>query len=513
MISEGKAKVTRNVLITSAGKYAEYFLALVSSVIVARGLGVDSYGVYAYIIYVCGWMIQISNISLPTTAIRFVAEARGRNQYKEAESVAGILLRHQTVSSLLVCGVFLTVIQFYRPEVLQGQGNLLFILICIAVFFKARYAFLISVAKGYERFDVEAVSAFSIGLVSTSLMLFLALTGGSLYEFFLVFTVSCMLMTVAATYLCKSRSVSYVKASIESSQLKKIHHYRRITMILGLTGLLGGHVVEIFLLGQYGTNEQIGFLGLSIALTRGLSELCTVGLTMVLMPSLARAFGTKNIKSVQKIFLEATRYYVFLGVGLGFSGLILAEPVVKILYGDEFTGAIWVLSALLLISGIGLAGAAIGAFLSTTDRQDIRLKFSISVVSLHVVLAIWLVPRYTLLGAVYSSGISSAFALVLGFQWVVRNLELPIPYRLYFKLILSGVVAAGISLFLFSLTDLLFVQLISVILFALLYVFLTIKLNCWYRGDIDILMYVVGLLPAAVRDPLQKLLNRLKLQH
>ena len=77
MVRSDKSKIIKNAFISSAGKYGEYVLALVSSAIIARALGKSDYGTYAYIIWMCGWMIALSNIALPTTIIRYVAECRG----------------------------------------------------------------------------------------------------------------------------------------------------------------------------------------------------------------------------------------------------------------------------------------------------------------------------------------------------------------------------------------------------------------------------------------------------
>ena len=508
MVSEKKAKVVKNVLITSAGKYGEYILALVSSAIVARGLGADNYGIYAFTIFICSWMIRLSNISLPTTAIRFVAESRGSGKLDVSQAISSLLLKRQTLNSLAVCAVFMLAIQLYQPEVLRGQQNLLFLLVCIAVFFKSRYGLLISVAKGYERFDVEAITAILIGIGSIALMLYMSFTGADITGFFIVFTLSCVLMALMATLLSKARSIQPKKGAIDSQYLNKIHKYRRLTTLLGLVGLFGGHTVEVFLLGQYGTNVEIGFFGLSIALTRGLTDLCTVGLTMVLMPSLAHAFGSGNLASVKKIFLESTRYYIFFGVGLGLSGLILAEPVILIIYGVEFEDAAWILTALLIISGFAMAEAGIGAFLSTTDRQDIRVKFSLTVLFVQIVLAILLVPRYGLEGAIASSAAATATRLLLGFRWITRNLDLTIPYMLYLKLVISGLIPAGISVSLISVTDALIFEIVAILLFPALYIYSSIMFRCWQSDDLELVKYAVGLTPDFIGNPLNRLIRR-----
>jgi len=508
MISKGRASVVNNALIATAGTYGETVLALVASAIIARSLGPSDFGIYTYVIFVSGWMIRLSNISLPTTVIRFVAESRGNGKLDVSERVAGILLRRQTINSVVVCLAFLALMQFYVPEVLTGQSGLVFIAICVAVFFKARYVFFVSIAKGYERFDVESIALIAVGVLTILMSALVALLQPNLSNFVIVYMGSSYFLLSVTWILLKRSAIGYYYGKVDSNYLKRIHSYRRQAVLLGLVALLGGHMIEMFLLGQYATTAQVGYFGLSIALTRGLRELCTAGLTTILMPRMAHAFGASDMRGVQRIFLESTRYYIFFGIGLGLSGYVIAEPLIRIIYGNEFLEATWVLSSLLLISGYGMAVAAVGAYLSTTDRQDLRVKFSVSVLIVQILLAVTLVPAYGLLGAVLSSAISGLFGAVLGFQWVVRHLGATIPYRVYLKLLFSGLLALGVAMLIAKATEYLLLDILAAIIFAVVYLVVSIKAGCWGKADLDLVKHLIGLLPGGIADSMLGLLAR-----
>jgi len=513
MISTNRASVVNNVIITTIGTYGETLLALIASAIIARALGPSEYGIYTYVIFLSGWMIKLSNISLPATAIRFVAESRGSGKLERSSRVAGILLTRQTINSVLVCLGFILFLQFFTPEILEDQHSLLYALICVAVFFKARYVFTVSIAKGHERFDIEAISTILVGIATIAMVAVLAFVSQRVDSFVMVYTISSYLMLVAAWHLCRSNGIRYERGPIDSEYLDKVHKYRRLAVLLGLVALLGGSSLEMFLLGQYATTAQVGFFALSIALTRGLNELCTAGLSTILMPRMAHAFGADNVKGVRNIFLESTRFYIFFGIGLGLSGLVIAEPVIFIVFGSEFIDAAWVFAAVLMIAGYGMTSAAVGAFLSTTDRQDVRVKFAVSVLIVHFVLVFSLVPLYGLLGAVVSSACSTLFRVVLGFQWVVRNLGVALPYGLYLRLLSAGLLAMAPALALAHYVDFVAVDIFAAVLFAGLYLLLSIKLGCWYSKDLDLVKHVVSLLPGAMSTPLTNWINAMELKY
>ncbi len=503
-----RASVVNNVIITSLGKYGETLIALVASAIVARALGPSDYGVYTYVIFICGWMIRLSNISLPATAIRFIAESRGSSEQERAVRVAGVLLRRQTINSLLVFAGFLVFIRFFTPEVLADQSALLFVLVGMAVFFKARYIFTISIAKGYERFDVEAISVVAVGLVNIAMVLFLAASGQGIDSFVMVFTVTCCLMLMCAWLLCRSNGIDYHRGAIEPDYLDKVHRYRRQALLLGMVALLGGSTLEMFLLGHYASAAQVGFFALSIALTRGLNELCTEGLTTILMPRMAHAFGASNIKAVRHIFLESTRYYVFFGVGLSLWGFVVADPIILLVYGSEYAEASWVFNAMLLITGFGMSSAAVGAYLSTTDNQDIRVKFAVTVLVIHLILVFALVPFFGLRGALLSSALTQLVSTSLGLGWVVRNLGVAIPVGLYSRLLLSGCIALTVPFAISFYASHVLIDLVAATAFPLLYLVTTIAMGCWTLSDLDLVRHVLGLLPERIGAPLLRIISK-----
>ena len=68
--------VLRSVTIVSLSSYVEFALGLVVSIWIARALGPDDFGRYAFIVWLCSWLITCSNNALTTSSTKFIAEVR-----------------------------------------------------------------------------------------------------------------------------------------------------------------------------------------------------------------------------------------------------------------------------------------------------------------------------------------------------------------------------------------------------------------------------------------------------
>lgn len=500
MVRSDKSKIIKNAFISSAGKYGEYVLALVSSAIIARALGKSDYGTYAYIIWMCGWMIALSNIALPTTIIRYVAECRGADRIDQAERLSKKYLTEQSITTVIICLFFVVFTYFFQPEAIKEQPQITALFICIAVFFKARYIYMNSIAKGYERFDLEAISSVVVGVMGVALVAVLAYYQSDVTEFVVAYLLTSFLLMFALWLLFKINKIRLRRGAVDGELLKQATDFKRATVLLGMVGIFGNRTVEMMLLGQFASSEQVAYLTIAAALTKGFVDLLTVGLTSVLMPSMANAIGRSRTDELQKLFLESTRFYLFCGVGIAFSGILLAKPVIAAVYGADFLSGAWVMSWTMGISGMAMSGAAVGAYLSTTNNQRLRVKFAATVITCNIILAVILVPKLGLVGAVISIGVSALIGLILGFQWVVRNLGATIPFGRYFRIILSGVLAILIVYGPVYYYDDLLISFFAFFLYAFLYLILSIRLNCWLQADYALISSFVVKLPARLNQ-------------
>lgn len=509
MVSSNRSRILKNALITMAGKYGEYILALLSSAIIARALGPTEYGVYAYIIWISGWMIRLSNISLPLTIIRFVAECRGSGYPEHGDHLAHHYSSQQSLTTLLVCLSFSLGIYFFRPEALKEHSFEIVGLICVAVFFKARYMYLVALAKGYERFDFEAIASVLVGIISIGMVAILAWYQEPVSSFVCAFALTSLFLAIAIALMLRFNKIRISRGELPESLLSRAKSFRRATFLLGAVSVFGNRSIEMFLIGQFASTQDVGYLSIAGALTRGLVDLLTVGLTAVLMPAMASAFGGKQNDRINRLFSESTKYYLFFGLAIAVSSFFISKPVIQIIYGSEFLAGSWVMTVVMFSSGLSLSTVSVGSYLSTTERQDLRVKFALAVLGFNLLIAAVLVPRFGLNGALISIFSSAIFSTCIGFQWVARNIEGSLPYGVYSRIILAASCSALPCLWLNYNIRFTLAWLVYAGLFAALYLLFSVLLKCWNNDDYRMVGSIASKLPPILAKPIQRMVKAL----
>ena len=71
-----RSSTLRNTAFTSVAIYTEYFLGMLTSILIARNLGPDGFGAYSLIIWLVAVSMTVVNAGTAGAVIRFVAELR-----------------------------------------------------------------------------------------------------------------------------------------------------------------------------------------------------------------------------------------------------------------------------------------------------------------------------------------------------------------------------------------------------------------------------------------------------
>jgi O-antigen/teichoic acid export membrane protein len=172
-----RERVLRNTFFSSVAMYTEFVLGMVVSILIARHLGPEVFGVYSTVIWIVAISVAATNSGTASAAIRFVAELRGAGQETAVRPLVGWLRRAQRrfmAVVLVVCALALWRIGTdVAPEF---DHSWLFGFLVLAVALRASYMFNIGVAKGLEDFRINATVALiaaplNLALVCTCMLL------------------------------------------------------------------------------------------------------------------------------------------------------------------------------------------------------------------------------------------------------------------------------------------------------------------------------------------------------
>lgn len=476
--------------------YVTVFLGLVVSALIARSLGPDDFGRYAYLLWLSGILVVLGNNGFGISAIRFISESLGKGQPETARNIHGWLRRRQLVSVAAIVVVFALAFPWIKPAGWEGHAGLLVGVVVISVMAKTIYLFDVSVAKGHGLFSVEAWSTMVMSLIYTVGVAVLALLKSSLSAYLIFFAAVSVGHLLVIRPMMKRLDVVPGRAPCDDELLARVKNHWAWTVVQVSVATLSNKTIETFLLNRLVGPAEVGYFAIATNLTRGAVELVSSSLTTLLMPAMAHAYGAGGMRQVNTILSDALRYSMFLGLMIAGLGTLWAALGVGLMYGDKYATVVQVLQAMVLIGGLTLTEGAFGALLSTTDNQRVRAYVALLSVGVSAAAALVLVPQYGLMGAVLAHAITRITVLSVMALFITRLLKLSLPWRELGRLTASAVLAALVAGGIVWLHPHVLVQFAAGIVYAVVFIIATIWLKGWRAKDARLLASLAGRKPS-----------------
>ena len=482
----------RNVALVAVAGYVEAAVGLAVGVMIARTLGPADYGHYAFAIWLCGMLVMVGNNAMPTSSIKFIAEARGSEQPGTAAALAHRLAQLQTASSALVLSIFVLLMLFKPIDEWYRNLPLMLGITVVAVWARAGFWMRGAVGKGFERFKPEAVALACTAFLNVVLVGLLAWKHGTVIQFFAVYAILGLFANLTVRILLRRDSVPIAPGTIPDGVKLRLRAHVMLTGLLMLLTAFTTRAVEMTLLKLFESAEVVGYFAIAAALTKGAVDLLAGGMSAVLLPAMARRYGKGGKGSLASMFRESTRLYWFLGLAVAGLGFTVSEGIVHLLYGSRYDAAIPAVMWNLAIAGLMLVNGAAAAVLTASDRQVDRIRVVLYTFALNIALGLYLIPRYGLSGAIASYGISQLFETVFAWWYAGRLTQLRIDYGTLSRIALAALIATALS---HATTRLLHVQLAflgGATVFLLTYFTLSVVFRTWRASDFETIASVVS---------------------
>jgi O-antigen/teichoic acid export membrane protein len=491
----GRVATLKAAFLVTGSTYASYAFGLITSALIARGLGPDDFGSYAYAVWLAGLLIMIANNGLAISGIRFVSESLGRESTEMAARVHGWLWRRQKAALLATLCVFLIVIFWARPIEWASNMALYSTVVFVSAAAKTIYLFDASIAKGYGRFNVEAYSSIALSFVNVIVVVVLWFAHAPLVAYLCLFTVTSLGYAAFASVMLHRVGVTTKGGELNPELLSSLHRHLFWTVVLALVGSLSSRSIETFMLSKLVGTREVGFFTLANTLTRGGVDVLTAGLTTVLMPIMAHAYGSGGLARVGPIFSDSVRYFLFFGLLLAGVGTLWADAAVMLMYGHSYAPVVPVFQVMVIVGGLTLSDGAFGAILSTTENQAGRAAVAFFALAASAAGAFAFIPSFGLMGAAASVAVTKLVSFTVLVVMVVRNLRVRMPLKQLLRLLLAAVLAGagggGVAWLAPGLSG----SIAAGLVYALLFGAFSVGLNCWLEQDVNQLQSIARRFP------------------
>lgn len=267
---------------------------------------------------------------------------------------------------------------------------------------------------------------------------------------------------------------------------QRVLRHMRITATMVTITYLTASEVEVMFLNLLDTQAAAGIFKVAYQLADGATLLVPGVFGMLLLPMMAKALSEGSEVAARR-FTGATVYLAMLSAPLLAFGMLFAEPVMAVLYGQAYLAAGPAFAVILLAKALSVMSQGGSSLLMGADRQHTVLLIVIACGALKVALDVLLIRAFGLHGAVAAYAVATSLTAVAMVHFAARASGARLPWGRLGRIFLAAALAAAVAAPLHFVGHPLPAAAAGGVVVAVAYALATLALRCWSADDIDYL--------------------------
>jgi O-antigen/teichoic acid export membrane protein len=404
-------KFIANISWTVLGKIFVQVILFAISILLTRYLGKKNLGDYATLLIIPVFMRLLNyfgfetliNAKLPALNISDSSGAEGRY-------LVSRLLALRFTTTLLFCALIYFCLPYYldlihRPEFIEFRWVLIFYFAVITI-----DSFLSTLLMTLLRFKilvkVEILGAF-LNLIL--LIIFIRLDYG-IYGVLYAYITS--LVVTSLIYLIVSRG-----QYLGSTKIPKLDDMKHLAWVsYGITFLSFGLMTQsdILLMNFFKVDiEKIGLYHLATGLT-GTMVFLLSGVAPMALSLFSETFSKDGLEKLGKLYCEIVGFSSYLTVPIYIFCIFNSGFLISFIYGSAFEEASLALIVFTVFAGIqtALGNNFTVSTLYVLHKQNKAIRTTVEGSALNIILNIFLIPFFGMLGAVIATGITMVYMVL-----------------------------------------------------------------------------------------------------
>jgi O-antigen/teichoic acid export membrane protein len=424
-----------------AGNTSQLLIVAIGSIIIARLLGPDSYGLYSLALVVPSIFLGLIDFGVNSALTRFSAKLKAEGNFALVAGLlkSGMIFKVLTgVAMSSICLIFSDTFAAYllnRPEL----GSLVQ-LTAVVILFQSVFNALNSSFTGIDRMEGNAVTMNVQAVMKTILSPALIFAGFTVAGALLGHIVSYAVASLVGTLFF----ITYYKALSAGASVKKFTG--NIKLLLGYGFPLYTSSLLALVQGQYQTIILAFFVSNTVIGNFTIAVTLSALLNVLLFPigALFPAFSKLNADDdeMRWLFRMSTKYTALLVIPATVLVGFLANDLILTLYGSSYGLApaffqLYILN--FLLTGVG--SAVIGYLFNGVGMTTTVFKYSLVNLIMFLPLAPILAMLYGVVGLIaaflVSNGCSLGYALFIAYKKMGVRLDVKASLKIYLASFLS----------------------------------------------------------------------------
>jgi O-antigen/teichoic acid export membrane protein len=404
------AKLIKGFLGTGGIRLAHAVIGFATGILLARSLGPSDYGTYTFVMAMVGFLTIPSELGIPGLAVREIAVANAR---KDWGTMRGFILRaHQGIAALslllIALGALGLVVFGDRIDPVRRQcmwfALALVPLISLGALRAAMLRGLRKVLLGQLPEQVIRPAALLLLIVAI-----LAFYRESMSPQTMV------LAQIAATTIAFAWGlVVFVRHRppqlASASPAYQTSAWIRSTLPFGLSAallLLNGRT-DILALGLFHPDSEVGIYRVAVQMTLPVL-FAQQAVNAIQAPHIAHLYAAGDMTRLQRMVTQSSRAVLAVSASAALVVILFGEPLIRVLFGAEYTAAYVPLVILALGKTVNSAMGSVASLLNMTGHERDAMRSILVAAVLNVVLNVTLTPAWGMTGA----AIATAATLVV----------------------------------------------------------------------------------------------------
>lgn len=429
--------------------------------VLARLAGPELLGEYVTVISLATVFVFVAGFGLPRLLMREVA--RVREDKKEVAKLVNASLGVVLIISLISIGLMLTVgaLMSYSPILMKAL-----LLTGIAVAFETMAKVVMTSFRGFEEMEWSWLVSVVTEVVFLALLV-------------VVLNIQARIDLIMAAYLLSRLVSMFVAAGLYwprfgrlgllvdfplwRSLIKMGFPFAINTAVTAARGRMG-----VIILAFFSGSVAVAMLEVATSLTVKINVLGR-SVNDATYPFLSSQY-VKNARSLSRYTAKSVRFLLIPSVLIATVLWIFGEDIIELLYGEEYIVAVPALKLLALLIPLRFVTYSLGTALTASNRQSQRATSVTVAAIVNVLLALLLIPRYQMMGAVYAILLTEIvlFAMTV---WYLRAEALEmIEWRPFLGPTLGSLIVIVISFFLVNMVNVWILLMLSVLIYSVIIV-------------------------------------------
>lgn len=401
-------KIAKNTSVLFASQVFSYVIMLFYLIYAARYLGAENYGILSFALAFTGIFAILADLGLSQYVVREVSRDKSLiDRYITNTISLKIIL---AIITLISAFIILNLLNYPQQNIMVVYFILLYVL--ITSFSRIFY----SIFQIYEKMEYQSIGIFLNAVLLFTFTYIAIQFGLNIITFALIYLIVAIIVLVLNVIICKWKFV-LPKIKVEMDFWKLI---LAETIFFGLAGIFTEiyfNIDSVMLWLMVG-NEAVGWYSAAYRLIFVLMFIPNVFITSV-FPLMSKQF--KSAKELLKLeYVKMFRYLLISAIFFAIYGILFSEKIITIIYGNGYIPSILALQLLMFVIPIIFLTYLFGNLLAAIDKQRLVTLITGICAIINIVLNIFLIPKYSFIGASIATVITEGVVFVLMFTYISR---------------------------------------------------------------------------------------------